>query len=118
MESATSRAIPILWRLATAVCYKGEFIDCGGYAGVVRAFDAKDRHFLWNWTAPPVGVDETPYQYTPTSFGFLTGDGQLYLYSSEHSDNNPIRRDAQIWDVNVTTGNGLDVNCWPSSAPS
>jgi hypothetical protein len=103
---------------ATAVCYKGEFIDCGGYAGVVRAFDAKTGTSLWNWTAPPVGVDETPYQYTPTSFGFLTGDGQLYLYSSEHSNNNPIRRDAQIWDVNVSNGKLIwMLTDWPSSAP-
>ena len=73
-------------------------------AGVVRAFDAKTGTFLWNWTAPIVGLDETPYQYSPTSYGFLSGDGQLYLYSSEHSVNNPIRRDAQIWDVNVSSG--------------
>ncbi len=103
---------------ATAVCYKGKFIDCGGYAGVVRAFDAKTGTSLWNWTAPPVGVDETPYQYSPTSFGFLSGDGQLYLYSSEHSNNNPIRRDAQIWDVNVTDGKLIwMLTNWPSSAP-
>jgi hypothetical protein len=103
---------------ANAVCFKGQFIDCGGYSGVVRSFDAKTGTSLWNWSAPMVGLDETPYQHTPTSFGFLTGDGQMYFYSSEHSNNNPIRRDAQIWDVNATNGNLIwMLTNWPSSAP-
>ncbi len=103
---------------ATAICYNGQFIDCGGYSGVVRAFDAKSGEFLWNWTAPVVGLDETPYQYTPTSYAALSGDGQLYLYSSEHSNNNPIRRDAQIWDVNASNGKLIwMLTCWPSTAP-
>ena len=103
---------------ATAVCFKGEFIDCGGYAGVVRAFDAKTGTSLWNWSAPIVGLDETPYQHSPTSFGFLTGDGQMYFYTSEHSNNNPIRRDGMIWDVNATNGNLIwMLTNWPSSAP-
>jgi outer membrane protein assembly factor BamB len=103
---------------ANAVCFKGQFIDCGGYSGVVRSFDAKTGTSLWNWSAPMVGLDETPYQHSPTSFGFLTGDGQMYFYSSEHSNNNPIRRDAQIWDVNATNGNLIwMLTNWPSSAP-
>jgi outer membrane protein assembly factor BamB len=102
----------------TAVTYKGMFIDCGGYSGVVRAFEAKTGTFLWNWTAPIVGLDETPYQYSPTSYGCLSGDGLLYLYSSEHSVNNPIRRDAQIWCVNVSSGKMVwMLTDWPSSAP-
>ena len=48
----------------------------------------------------------------------LSGDGLLYLYSSEHSVNNPIRRDAQIWGVNVTNGQMVwMLTDWPSSAP-
>jgi hypothetical protein len=102
----------------TGICYKGMFIDCGGYSGVVRAFDAKTGTFLWNWTAPNVGLDETSYQYTPTSYGCMSGDGLLYLYSSEHSVNNPIRRDAQIWCVNVTSGKMVwMLTDWPTTAP-
>ena len=52
--------------MGAVVFYNGQFIDCGGYAGVVRAFDARTGTFLWNWTAPSVGLDETSYQYTPT----------------------------------------------------
>jgi hypothetical protein len=48
----------------------------------------------------------------------LSGDGQLYLFSSEHSVNNPIRRDGQIWDINATTGKEIwQITCWPSGAP-
>ncbi|MCW4030086.1 MAG: hypothetical protein NWE92_10635 [Candidatus Bathyarchaeota archaeon] len=102
----------------TGICYNNMFIDCGGYSGVVRAFDAKTGDFLWNWTAPMVGLDETSYQYTPTSYGFLSGDGLLYLYSSEHSVNNPIRRDAMIWCVNVTSGQQVwGLTGWPTTAP-
>ena len=104
--------------MGSVVVYNNEFIDCGGYAGVVRAYNAQTGAFLWNWTAPSVGLGETPYQYTPTSYGLLSGDGQLYLYSSEHSVNNPIRRDGAIWDVNATTGTELwQETCWPSGAP-
>jgi outer membrane protein assembly factor BamB len=103
---------------SSAICYNGQFIDLGGYAGVVRAFDAKTGTSLWNWTAPLVGLDETSYQYTPTYLGALSGDGQLYLYSNEHSVNNPIRRDAQIWDINATNGKLIwMLTDWPSSAP-
>jgi outer membrane protein assembly factor BamB len=104
--------------MGAVVFYNGQFIDCGGYGGVVRAFDARTGTFLWNWTAPSVGLDETSYQYTPTYVAALSGDGQLYLYSNEHSVNNPIRRDAQIWDVNATNGKMIwMLSNWPSVAP-
>jgi hypothetical protein len=104
--------------MGTIVFYNGQFIDCGGYSGVVRAFDARTGTFLWNWTAPSMGLDETAYQYTPTYIAALSGDGQLYLYSTEHSVNNPIRRDAQLWDINVTSGKLVwMLTFWPSTAP-
>jgi hypothetical protein len=104
--------------MGSVVVYDGQFIDCGGYAGVVRAFDAQTGDFLWNWTAPSVGIGETSYQYTPTYYGCLSGDGLLYLYSAEHSVNNPIRRDAMIWCLNVSSGEEVwSLTCWPSTAP-
>jgi hypothetical protein len=107
-----------LYGMGSPVVYNNQFIDTGGYGGVVRAYNAQTGAFLWNWTAPIVGQGETPYQNTPTSYGVLSGDGQLYLYSSEHSVNNPIRRDGQIWDINATTGKEIwQITCWPSGAP-
>jgi PQQ-like domain len=104
--------------MGSQVVYNNEFIDCGGYGGVVAAYDAQTGAELWNWTAPLVGQGETPYQNTPISYGCLSGDGQLYLYSNEHSVNNPIRRDAMIWDLNASTGQEIwQETCWPSAAP-
>jgi hypothetical protein len=104
--------------MGTKIVYNNMLIDCGGYGGIVQAFDVKTGEFLWNWSAPSVGLGETPYQNSPTSYGALSGDGLLYLYSSEHSNNNPIRRDAQIWAINVTNGEmAWMLTCWPSTAP-
>jgi hypothetical protein len=104
--------------MGTGIVYNGEFIDTGGYAGVVRAFDAQTGESLWNWTAENVGLDESVYPYTPTYIGCMSGDGLLYLYSGEHSVNNPIRRDAKIWCVNATSGEEVwSQTCWPSGTP-
>ncbi|MCW4030600.1 MAG: PQQ-binding-like beta-propeller repeat protein [Candidatus Bathyarchaeota archaeon] len=104
--------------MGTVVVYDGQFIDCGGYSGVVRAFNAQNGNLLWNWTAESVGIGETSYPFTPTYFGCLSGDGLLYLYSSEHSVNNPIRRDAKLWCVNASSGDEVwSLTCWPSTAP-
>ena len=90
--------------MGSVVVYNNQFIDTGSWGGVVTAYNAQTGAFLWNWTAPSVGQGETPYQYTTTSYGALSGDGLLYLYSSEHSVNNPIRRDGAIWCLNATAG--------------
>jgi hypothetical protein len=104
--------------MGAVVIYNGQFIDCGGYGGVVKAFNVKTGEFLWNWTAPNVGLDETAYQNTPTYLAALSGDGLLYLYSNEHSVNNPIRRDAKIWCVNASNGQMVwALTNWPSVAP-
>jgi hypothetical protein len=105
--------------MGPVVVYNNMFIDTGGWSGVVTAYNAQTGKFLWNWTAPSVGQGETPYQYTPAStYGALSGDGQLYLSSGEHSVNNPIRRDSMIWDLNTTTGKLIwSITCWPSGAP-
>jgi len=104
--------------MGTLICYQGKLIDTSNYGGVVRAFNARTGEFLWNWSAPNVGIGETAFQNTPTNYGCLSGDGLLYLYTSEHSVNNPIRRDGMIWCVNVTDGKLVwQLTDWPSTAP-
>ena len=104
--------------MGTLICYQGKLIDTSNYGGVVRAFNARTGEFLWNWSAPNVGIGETAFQNTPTNYGCLSGDGLLYLYTSEHSVNNPIRRDGMIWCVNVTDGKLVwQLTNWPSTAP-
>jgi hypothetical protein len=104
--------------MGTVVVYNNQFIDTGGYGGVITSWNAQTGAFLWNWSAPIVGQGETPYQNTPTYFGALSGDGIMYIYSNEHSVNNPIRRDAMIWAINANTGKEIwQETCWPSGAP-
>ncbi len=92
-----------------------------GYDGILHAFNAITGEVLWTWAAPAVGLGETPYPYTPLSWGCAanaSGTTLIYLYSSEHSPNAPIRRDAGIWCVNGTDGKMLwMLNGWPYSAP-
>ena len=83
--------------------YYGGRIYSTGYAGLLYAYDAKTGNLDWNWSAPSEGFGETPYEHTPLNVGCIA-DGMVYLYTSEHSVNSPIRRDANIWCVNLTDG--------------
>jgi hypothetical protein len=88
-----------------------------GYSGVLIAYNATTGHIDWTWSAPSVGLDETPYTHTPLYIASIA-DGKFYLFSSEHSVNSPIRRDAKIWCVDLTNGTMLwSMTCWPSNDP-
>ena len=96
--------------------YRGRMYSYG-YAGELLAFNITTGHIDWNWSAPYVGLDETQYPHTPLSMGCIA-DGKLYLYTSEHSVNSPIRRDAKIYCVDANTGKMLwALSNWPSGAP-
>ena len=96
--------------------YKGKLINMG-YSGILIAYDIWTGQVLWNWTAPTMGLDETPYRYTPLSMG-CAADGKMYLYTSEHSPTMPLRRDAKIYCVNTETGKLIWAETtWPSGGP-
>ena len=82
--------------------YNGKLL-AWGYAGVIYAYDVKTGALLWNWTAPSEGEGESPYWHT-TMYISCIADGKAYCYTSEHSVNSPIRRDANIWCVDLETG--------------
>ena len=82
--------------------YDGKLLTYGNM-GILIAYNIKTGEVLWNWTAPSYGLGETYWQYTPLSLGCIC-DGKIYLYTSEHSVNSPIRRDAHVWCVNLETG--------------
>jgi hypothetical protein len=82
-----------------------------GYSGVITAYDAKTGDVVWNWTAPSEGLGESPYWHTTMYIGAIA-EGKAYCYTSEHSVNSPIRRDANSWCVDLTTGEML----WKMSA--
>jgi hypothetical protein len=92
------------------VYYDNKLI-ASGYSGVLIGYDAQTGDVLWNWTAPSEGLGESPYWHTTMYIGAIA-DGKAYCYTSEHSVNSPIRRDANVWCVDLTTGEML----WKMSA--
>jgi hypothetical protein len=97
--------------------YQGKLISTGYYSGIVTTYNITTGQILWNWTAPFVGLGETPYEYTPVTMGCIA-DGKIYLYSTEHSITQPIRRDYKIYCLNATSGKLIWAeSCCPSSAP-
>ncbi len=93
--------------------YQGKLFSYG-YSGILLAYDIKTGEVLWNWSAPSVGLDETPYPYTPLSLAAVA-DGKFYMMTQEHSPNTPLRRDSKIYCIDTETGNMLwALICWPS----
>jgi len=90
-----------------------------GYGGVLHAFNATTGETEWNWSAPYVGLDETPYEHTPLSLGVIAGTPpDMVMYTSEHSPTMPLRRDAKLYCIDCTTGQLIWAEqCYPSSAP-
>jgi hypothetical protein len=96
--------------------YRGRLYSYG-MGGIVLAYNITTGHIDWNWSAPYIGVDETPYRHTPLSLAFIA-DGKIYLYSGEHSPTMPLRRDGKIYCVDAETGTMLwAITDWPSSSP-
>jgi hypothetical protein len=96
--------------------YRGRLYSYG-MSGILLAYNITTGHIDWNWSAPYVGVDETPYRHTPLSLACIA-DGKIYLYSGEHSPTMPLRRDGKIYCVDTETGKMLwAITDWPSSSP-
>jgi len=85
----------------TESIYKGKLISYG-YSGILLGYDIRTGDILWNWTSGTVGF-EGYYQNTPLSLGCIADD-KIYLYSTEHSPSQPLRRDANLWCVDTETG--------------
>jgi hypothetical protein len=85
-----------------------------GYSGELIAYDIQTGNVDWVWSAPPEGLGETFYPKTPLSMGCIA-DGKVYMYTSEHSPTMPLRRDANIWCVDLETGELIwKMSCWAS----
>ena len=85
-----------------------------GYSGELIAYDIKTGNIDWTWFAPDEGLGETFYQHSPLSRGVIA-DGKAYMYTSEHSPTMPLRRDANIWCVDLETGALIwKMSCWAS----
>jgi hypothetical protein len=94
--------------------YRGRLYSYG-YSGEILAYNITTGHIDWRWSAPYEGYGETPYPRSPLSLGCIA-DGKLYMFSSEHSPTQPLRRDANIWCVDAETGDMLwKIQFWPTS---
>jgi hypothetical protein len=94
--------------------YEGKLLSYG-YGGVLNAYDLQTGDLLWNWTAPDYGLGTTFYEHSPLSLGCIA-DGNIYLYSTEHSPSTPLRLDAHVWCVDAETGKmHWDIQAWPTS---
>jgi hypothetical protein len=91
--------------------YQGKLLSTG-YSGVLYAYDIKTGKQVWNFSSGNVGFENYYSGNAPLSFASIS-DGKIYLYSSEHSVNTPIRRDAFVWCVNATDGKLIwKSQCW------
>ena len=98
--------------LSTSI-YNGKLFSYG-YGGELIAYNITTGDELWRWGSGSVGL-ETFYENAPLNLGCIA-DGKIYLYSSEHSPSQPLRRDANIWCVNTDNGELLwKIQCWPGN---
>ena len=74
----------------------------GGFAGILYAYNDTTGNILWTYTAPNIG-GESPYGNYPLTMGPVC-DGNVYVYSTEHSPVKPLWRGSMIRDVNITSG--------------
>ena len=104
-----------------SVAYQGKLINLPHAAmasdGVLIAYNITTGDILWTWTAPFIGLGETWYTHTPLELACIA-DGKVYMYSTEHSLTQPLRRDEKLYCVDLETGNMLwSITCMPSTAP-
>jgi hypothetical protein len=79
-----------------------------GYGGVLYAWDTKNGSLLWTYgnggedNSTNTGL-QTPWGLYPQSIGTIA-DGKVYLFSTEHSPNQPLYKDIYVRCINATTG--------------
>jgi hypothetical protein len=101
------------YTMSTSI-YRGKLLSYG-YTGVLIAYDLRTGKVLWNWTSGTVGF-EGYYENTPLNGLACIADGKIYLYTSEHSPSQPLRRDANLWCVDTETGKLVwKIQCWANN---
>ena len=97
------------------VAYNNLYV--GGYGGEIFSYDTKTGNLVWSYGGDGAGNStnsgtETPWGLYPTFVGGIC-DGKIYVYSSEHSPNDPLYRDEKLRCLNATTGEELwTVKSW------
>ena len=74
-----------------------------GYDGHVRCFDADTGELRWDFFKGSSGF-ENAYGSYPEYAGFTIADGTVYCTADEHSSDGVLWRGAQMWAINIETG--------------
>jgi len=82
--------------------YEGKLITWG-YGGELRAYNITTGEVLWKFQAKPIGFEYAGFENCPLSLGVIC-DGKIYVYTSEHSPNTPLRRGSYIRCIDAKTG--------------
>jgi hypothetical protein len=72
-----------------------------GYSGIVYCYDLTNGELLWEYNSP-TGL-ASHYPNWPLGIGAIA-DGKVYLYTTEHSANQPKFKGVQFHCINATTG--------------
>jgi hypothetical protein len=95
--------------------YNGMLLSYG-YSGQLVSYEATTGKVLWTWDSGTVGTEDFYGSNAPLSMACIA-DGKMYLYSTEHSPSQPLRRDAFLWCVNASDGKLIwKIQCWPNGA--
>lgn len=78
-------------------------ITTSGYDGIVRNYDADTGELRWEFYKGSSGF-ETAYGSYPEYAGLTIADGTVYCTADEHSSDGVLWRGAQMWAINVETG--------------
>jgi hypothetical protein len=74
----------------------------GGYSGILTCYDLKTGDILWKYNNTNSG-QEVPYGNYPLSIGGVA-NGKVYVYTSEHSPNDPPYKGVSVRCINATNG--------------
>jgi hypothetical protein len=78
-------------------------ITTSGYDGMVRNYDADTGELRWVFDKGSSGF-ENAYGTYPEYAGLTIADGTVYCTADEHSSDGVLWRGAQMWAINVETG--------------
>ncbi|MCW4018948.1 MAG: hypothetical protein NWF00_09775 [Candidatus Bathyarchaeota archaeon] len=88
--------------------------NVAGYTGHIIAYDLMTGEVLWDYASGNLGF-EAPYENVPIGIGCIA-DGKLYIYSNEHSPNQPLWRSSYMRCVNASNGDELwKITHWGSN---
>ncbi len=74
-----------------------------GFDGYVRCYDLNTGENLWNYYKGSAGF-ENAYGTYPEYAGFTIADGKVFTTADEHSSDAVIWRGAQMWAIDIETG--------------